>query len=682
MLVLGASQALGENQAQAGGEAQAQQQPPQQQQPAANGADPDENQAPKIAAVRVVGNQTVSDGRLLSGLATRATNRFLFFGEVRRLDRAAVTQDTHRIRAVLQEEGFWAPSVGSQVFSVEPGEVEVQFWVEEGPPAIVASLLIDGMEELPPPLVRRVLSGNPLAEGDRWTQRAHQALLSQIQSRLQEEGYATAEVDGRVEVDPPRGVADVWIGVDPGLRYRIGAIEVMGNELVLERRILAAVHPILEPGDWFSPSKLREAQGEVFALGVFSTAVVAAGRPEPETGTIPVQVTVREADFLRLRLGAGAGIDQSYQQVRLLADFAHLDLFRGLQRLEFNNELAYRFLFGAPEVESGFAGRSSLQLTQPDIIGNNVDLAARLVYERELTLSYISQSFRGSLGTPIRLRRWLFLVPSYNIQRYFDVRSFTSPVVTGRPLPPVNCPNGCTFSFLEQRLVVDRRSDPLEPRTGYYAALGVQEGGGPLGGDFTWVRLTPEARGYIPLGPDWVLALRLELGYLQPLGDLQDCLEQEPTAYDLEVRCSPIVVRYFGGGAAGFRGAGAGRLSPLQAVEVGTGKDRHTVFVPLGGNSSFLATTELRWFLSPSWAAVAFVDAGQVAAKPLDAFRPSQFLYAVGGGVRARTPVGPIRLDLGYRLLRRHIEVVNSDQTLENHFIDWFSLYLSIGEAF
>lgn len=629
------------------------------------------------------GNRVVSDQRLLGGLATQASNRFLFFGEVRRLDRGAVAQDLRRIRAVLQEEGFWAAQVSSHVFPVGPDEVEVHFWVQEGPPAVVASLLIAGMEDLPPELVRGVLSGNPLRVGERWTQGAYQALLAQIEERLDAAGYATATAEGRVEVAPGAGAADVFIGVVPGERYRFGAIQVAGNEMVSDRRILEAVRPVLREGDRYDPALLVEAQGEVFALGVFSTAVVATGRPDPDTATIPVQVTVREADFIRLRLGVGAGIDRSYQQVRLLADFAHLDLFRGLQRLEFNNELAYRFLFGAADVESGFAGRSSLQLTQPNVIGHEVDLAARLIYERELTLSFISQSVRGSLGMPIHLRRWLFVVPSYNVQRYFDVRSFAPSVVTGRPLPPVNCPAGCTFSFLEQRLVVDRRSDPLEPRRGYYLALGVQEGGGPLGGDFSWLRLTPEARGYIPLGPHWVFALRLELGYLQPLGDLQECLEQDPSAYDLEVRCSPIVVRYFGGGAGGFRGVGAGRLSPLQAVRVGSGDRSRTVFVPLGGNSSLLATTELRWFLSPSWTAVAFVDVGNVAAEPFEAFRPGEYLYAVGGGVRIRTPVGPIRVDVGYRPLRRHIEVVNSDDVvLEDDLIDWFTLYVSVGEAF
>lgn len=643
--------------------------------------DPEEA-APKVGEVSVVGNENVSSGRILGRIATQESNRFLFFGAERRLELGVVAEDAKRIVALYRDEGFWATRVETRILPSGDGEVEVRFEVDEGPPAIVQAVLVTGMEGLPRPEVERVLSGNPIRVGERWTLAAHRSFKETIRQRLEEEGHATASVTSRVEVEPERGAAIASYEVEPGPVYRVGDIEVIGNLLVPDRRVLAATETVLQSGDRYSPTILREAQAEVFALGVFSTAVASIGKPDPETARVPVFLTVREADFLRLRLGAGAGIEQSYQQVRVSADFAHLDLFRGLQRLEFHNELAYRFLFTTAEVGSGFAGRSSLQFTQPDVIGNKIDLAARAIYERELTLSYVSQSIRGSFGLPIRFRRWLYFVPSYNLQRYFGVRTFTSPVVTGRPLPPVNCPNGCTFSFLEQRLVADRRSDPLEPRSGWFGAIGLQEGGGPLGGSFDWIRLVPEARTYLPLGPSWVLALRLELGYLVPLGTVQSCLEQEPSAYDLRVRCSPIVSRFFGGGAAGFRGVGAGRLSPLQAVVQGSGSDRRTVFVPLGGDSSLLATTEFRWFFARNWAAVFFLDVGNVGATPTDAFDSAFFQYAAGSGVRIRTPVGPVRLDVGYRFLHRHLEVVNSAQTAENSFIDWFAIFLSIGEAF
>jgi len=639
-------------------------------------------EAPRIGKVSIEGNHSLPNRRILGGLATRPSDRFLFLGEVRTLDPGQLTEDLRRIEAFYRDEGFFSARADVRVEPMAAGRVHVLFRVDEGPPTILGAVLVEGLDALPADVRRRVLSGNPLRAGMRWTESAHQAFKRQLEERLDAEGYATAEVEARVEVERERGEANAIFVVRPGPRYRIGRIHVVGNLMVPDRRIRAAVHRVVREGDRYDPERLREAQAEVFDLGVFSSVAVRLGRPDPESATVLVMVTVREADFLRLRLGGGAGIEQSYQQIRLLADFAHLDLFGGLQHLEFRNEVAYRFIFGSAEAESGIAAVSALRFTQPDVIGNQVDLAAGLTYERQLTLSFVSQSIRASLGAPVRLRRWLYLVPSYNLQRYFDVRTFTSPVATGRPLPPVNCPGGCTFSYLEQRLVMDRRSDVLEPRSGAFFALGLQQGGEVLGGDFDWLRIVPEVRGYLPLGPSWVLALRLEVGILQPLMSESECRAMAPTAYDVETRCSPIVVRFFGGGAAGFRGVGATRLSPQQAVVVGRGEDRETVFVPLGGNSSLLGTGELRWYLSPTWAVVFYADVGNVAAGSTEAFELDELLLAVGSGARLRTPVGPVRVDLSYRPLHRHVRVIGSDQVVEKNFIDWFAVFVSIGEAF
>src|SRR5690606_19369665 len=117
------------------------------------------------------------------------------------------------------------------------------------------------------------------------------------------------------------------------------------------------------------------------------------------------------------------------------------------------------------------------------------------------------------------------------------------------------------------------------------------------------------------------LALRLQLGLLQPLGSVERCAEEAPAEYDQQVRCSPVVVRFYGGGSAGFRGVGAGRLSPLFAQETRTrGGGEELVFVPLGGNSLSLATAELRWFVSGPWGLVSFLDVGNVGASATDAF--------------------------------------------------------------
>lgn len=637
---------------------------------------------PKIVKVEFHGNETLSAKHLGSLLATRESDRFLFFGSDEFLEPGAVDTDLRRIEDLYEEAGFYAATASAKIRSLDDGTVRVDFFIDEGPPTIVRSILIEGLDSVPARVRARTLDLAPLHRGERLIQEDYEALEQQIQSRLLAQGYATATVRGRAEVDPEAGTADVIFEVSPGEVYNFDGISVEGNRLIPSERIEEAAKLAIQPGARYSPRRLAEAQAEVFSLGVFSSSVAIGETPDPETRTVPVKLTVGEANFLRLRAGVGAGIEQGLEQVRATLDFAHLNLFGGMQRLTVHNDIAYRIVLG--ESRSGIAGRSVAELTQPDLFGPRIDGAVRAGYERQFTQSYTSESVSARVGTPIRFRRWLYLTPSYNIERFFHVSVFDSDSLavqeSRRSTPLVDCPDGCTFSYLEQRLIVDRRSNPMEPIYGWYASLGLQEGGGPLGGDFTWLRLSPEVRHYLPIARRMVLATRLEVGILQPLRQAEGC-EDSPEAYSQAVRCSPIVVRFFGGGAGGFRGVGAGRLSPMRAVE-SSRSSRGVIFIPQGGNSSFLATAELRWFFAQSWSSAFFIDAGNVAAGAVEAFDLGEMHYAAGAGIRYRTPIGPARLDVGYRFLRRHLEVINSDQPVETRFIDWFGVFLSIGEAF
>jgi outer membrane protein assembly factor BamA len=128
---------------------------------------------------------------------------------------------------------------------------------------------------------------------------------------------------------------------------------------------------------------------------------------------------------------------------------------------------------------------------------------------------------------------------------------------------------------------------------------------------------------------------------------------------------TPIVVRYFSGGA-NMRGFYQRRLSPQIAVPTFRPDDAcagmpncptlpyytEGVTLPLGGAGLLEGALEVRWQVSESWVLAIFNDWGLVTTEPLGArTNLGQSLYtAVGLGVRYRTPLGPIRVDLGFRL--------------------------------
>jgi outer membrane protein insertion porin family/translocation and assembly module TamA len=100
----------------------------------------------------------------------------------------------------------------------------------------------------------------------------------------------------------------------------------------------------------------------------------------------------------------------------------------------------------------------------------------------------------------------------------------------------------------------------------------------------------------------------------------------------------PFFKRYFLGGSSSLRGWGRYEVSPL--TETGQ---------PIGGLTVVEASGEVRVPIGEKLSAVAFVDAGSVGRLPwrLD---PDGLRVAVGPGVRYDTPIGPVRLDLGYQI--------------------------------
>jgi outer membrane translocation and assembly module TamA len=99
----------------------------------------------------------------------------------------------------------------------------------------------------------------------------------------------------------------------------------------------------------------------------------------------------------------------------------------------------------------------------------------------------------------------------------------------------------------------------------------------------------------------------------------------------------PFFKRYFLGGSTSIRGWGRYEVSPLESGQ------------PIGGLSVVESSFEVRVPVGTKLSAVAFVDAGSVGRNPwkLD---PGGFRSAVGPGVRYDTPIGPVRLDLGFQL--------------------------------
>lgn len=132
----------------------------------------------------------------------------------------------------------------------------------------------------------------------------------------------------------------------------------------------------------------------------------------------------------------------------------------------------------------------------------------------------------------------------------------------------------------------------------------------------------------------WTLATRLKTGAIFELG---------------KTKSIPISERFYAGGATTVRGYPEQLLGPPSVIKNGKIKES------AGGKLLMLANAEARIPLFWLLVAEVFVDAGNVWAG-LNDFDPREIRYTTGLGLAVITPLGPVRVDYGYKLNKRSID--------------------------
>ena len=131
------------------------------------------------------------------------------------------------------------------------------------------------------------------------------------------------------------------------------------------------------------------------------------------------------------------------------------------------------------------------------------------------------------------------------------------------------------------------------------------------------------------------------------------------------VRELPASERFFAGGDTTVRGFALDQLGTADTI--GTGG------FAIGGNALLIFNAELRLPVRGGLGVVGFFDAGNVF-KQTSAIDLGEMRSSLGFGVRYKSPVGPIRVDVGFKTQRRALSTgVREDAT---------AVHISLGQAF
>ncbi len=514
----------------------------------------------------------------------------------------------------------------------EGQELNINILISEGQPILVERLYLTGDSRLPQKLRRKLHASFGQMLGERFDEAEYDLKKHSLTQILNNASYAHAKVEGRVELDTKQHKASVYINVIPGPSCHLGKIRLYVNDRFDLPRDTIIGAAQLEPGQPYSIDALNDARREIYALGAFSSVQIEP-RILENNSTIDIDIELIPGRLFRYGLGAGAllGVavynsiqeQQDVQQwdVHLLGFVEFRNLFGGLRRLRIEERPRLIFTKTFPRANKDDPALGNLAIVdfrQPGFLESRTTLASGVRWDYG-PQPYGDPYFRHDIDAWLGPQRYFF-----KGHVFLSARVHTNVFLPENIKEATDPPTDYQVLFFEQYARLDLRNRPRQPRYGAFFALGVHEAIPP--GSWSYLRLTPDARGYIPLPLGMVLAARVAVGVME-IFDTNINTENYPTLANL----GPDTYRLRGGGPNSVRGFLAGTL--------GDGLN--------GGIRRWETSAEVRVPLTTDFETVVFADMGDVSQTD---FRFNYLQTSLGMGLRYHTVIGPIRLDVGWRV--------------------------------
>ena len=592
-----------------------------------------------LESIQIEGNHAISDKDLREGLALRRVKQ-----QGASPDPYLVVVDGQRIRGEYLRRGYLEVDVRSRVERHGLATVVI-YTVMEGPRARTR-VLITGIPKDQPDLLDDIRAALPLEENEYFSYQPYDEVKEKLLGIAEDAGYAHAQLNAHIIADRAEHTATVHLDYELGPLCTFGEIEIRGVSGELHDAARARV--AFEPGERYSSAAIAATQRQLYDMKRFSTVRVLPDKADGDV--IKVEISLARSTRNELTLGGGVGMDPATYEVRARTGYSKLGWPFPLTDFTVDLRPAYAMLRDSSGYEPRVRAMTKLRridLFRPFMVGeveggyNYLTVEAYTSYGPRARLGLESPLFTHALRARI----------GWDIER-LEFRHI-SPLIDPALQMELGLDGPQRVGMYMQALLLDLRDDPIEPTSGVYAELRVDEGTRLAGGALDFFRVTPELRGYLPLpGKLLVLAARARAGRIY--GDI------------------PVTERYFSGGATTQRGFGERRLAPTLVGEV----DGAMRQVPIGGAEVAEANVELRSRLTTvkgmGLGGVTFLDGGDVTERGM--IDVTNLHWAVGLGLRLYTIVGPIRADVGYRL--------NRTGAGEPEPGSRFAFHLSVGEAF
>lgn len=623
----------------------------------------EERRPDQVWSLEFKGNQTFSGVVLQEQIATDAHTlweKIRFWKKTGHpVDEMQIRKDVIRIRNFYQRRGFFNVKVSYTLRERgKSWKKKLIFHIEENAAIRINEVnFVFKAKDRYADYIReneafqKIKQRQPLQPGRRYEKIKTPEAVGQIEDVLKNLGFAYAKVSLDARVDTARLSADLFIECQTGPRTYISEINVEGAKASSQRYVVKQSG--LKIGEQYSLDKLQEAQRELFNHHLFQFVTISVPEQEHDS-TLNLLLRVREAPLRSVQASVGFGTEE---------------LARGQLNWIHRNAFDQGHRFTATGRASFIQQSLNFDYLFPYFYNNKSSIVISPFLQHQLEKSF--ELFSGGVTNSF----------IYQYQENFTASSsyeFAKNLELSKKFD-VSLPDTTLEYDLSSLKFNGYYNEGFRRRQTGWVIQPFIELSGLLGlATFRFQKISFDVRRFIKLGQTTTFAARLQAGGI----------------VNAKTDSLPRNSRFFLGGTNSVRGWYRQELGPKQArvrtdsvrQNDGTFADttRFEQYIPLGGRAVFGFNIEVRQELNnfiKGFGIAAFLDGGQVwQSIATIGNRPIQF--GAGGGLRYRSPIGPLRIDVAYKLnpTREDLGIYKG----QNFGDIWnrIGIHFSIGQAF
>lgn len=459
-----------------------------------------------------------------------------------------------------------------------------------------------------------ILNFIPFQSGDEYSEKDNRLTNEMLKSLYRNKGYLEVKIQTEAKKEKDTLIYDIYI--DEGPLYSFGETHVFGLTTLPERLVQNELS--YKSGSPYDRTQLLNTQSRLYLTGLLEDIQIQTSTTTEKTADVTIRVKQKNLKWIKGGVGWG-----SEEQERVTLILNHKNVWKQAHEIE---------LLGTV---SRIWREYKLDYINPYFFNTRTEQRVSLSWRSEDREGHDFERILGSLGLGRELMKNIRGSVAYQVKKTITFN--VDPEIVS--ISPERSDGRSLVATLNRNTT----NDPFYPTWGSRSRLQLQRSGGALGGNIDFNKVYIDVRTYEHIWGPFTGAMALRGGVIQEFDPSQQV---------------PIFERFFMGGANSVRGYKERDVGPQDSLGS-----------PLGGEWLFGSSVELRFPLFWKFTWALFVDGGQVGPKPNNV-DISKWKFGGGGGIRFKTPVGPIRLDYGYKLNRD----VND--------IDPWRIHFSLGESF